>query len=274
MTTIAPTPISRPDVPVSTGREHGTRAPIPLSRIVRVELRKSFDTRAGFWLLASIGIASLLATGAVLLFAPADQFSYSMFTLAIGFPMSVILPMIASLSVTAEWSQRSGLTTFTLIPHRGRVVLAKAIAVVLIAAASMLVAFLVGALGNVIGSAIGGLPAVWDQDVTDLLYLVLGNTLLLMVGFMLGVLIRSSAGALVAYLIYAFVAPTLLTFLALGQEWFREWQPWIDPNYSQDALFVGGFTGEQWAQLAVTSLVWLVLPLAVGVRSLLRSEVK
>ena len=32
----------------------------------RVELRKSFDTRAGFWLLASIGIASLLTTGAVI----------------------------------------------------------------------------------------------------------------------------------------------------------------------------------------------------------------
>jgi hypothetical protein len=37
-------------------------APIPLSRIVAVELRKSFDTRAGFWMLASIGLAALLAT--------------------------------------------------------------------------------------------------------------------------------------------------------------------------------------------------------------------
>ena len=42
--------------------------------------------------------------------------------------MTIILPMIAILSVTSEWSQRSGLTTFTLVPHRGRVILAKAIA--------------------------------------------------------------------------------------------------------------------------------------------------
>jgi ABC-2 type transport system permease protein len=249
-------------------------APIPLGRLVTVELRKSLDTRAGFWLLASIGIASLLATGAVLLFAPAEQFTYSTFTLAIGFPMSVILPMVAILSVTAEWSQRSGLTTFALVPHRGRVILAKGFAVVLIAAVSMVVAFLVGALGNILGSAVAGVPSVWDEGPLDLLYLLLGNTLLLMVGFMLGVLIRSSAGALVAYLIYAFVAPTLLTFLALGQEWFRDWQPWIDPNYSQDALFRGGFAAEQWAQLAVTSAVWLVLPLVIGIRSLLRAEVK
>jgi hypothetical protein len=32
-------------------------------------------------------------------------------------PMSVILPIIAVLSVTAEWSQRSGLATFTLVPR-------------------------------------------------------------------------------------------------------------------------------------------------------------
>ena len=73
---------------------------------------------------------------------------------------------------------------------------------------------------------------------------------------------------------HAFVAPTLLTFLALSQKWFADLQPWVDPNYSQDALFRGGFSGEQWAQLAVTTLVWLVVPLAAGVRSLVRSEVK
>ena len=41
-----------------------------MGRIVGVELRKMFDTRAGFWLLASIGILSVLATGAAILFAP------------------------------------------------------------------------------------------------------------------------------------------------------------------------------------------------------------
>jgi hypothetical protein len=81
---------------------------IPLSRIVGVELRKSFDTRAGFWLLASIGGASLITTGAIILFAPADEFTYSTFTMAIAFPMSVILPMIAVLSVTAGGLNAAG----------------------------------------------------------------------------------------------------------------------------------------------------------------------
>ena len=96
--------------------------PIPMSRIVGVELRKMFDTRSGFWLMATIAIGALLATGAVILWAPDDQLTYSTFASAIGFPMSVILPMVAILSVTSEWTQRIGLTTFTLLPSRGRVI--------------------------------------------------------------------------------------------------------------------------------------------------------
>ena len=69
--------------------------PIPLARIVGVEVRKSFDTRSGFWLLAGIGIAALLTSGAVIAWAPASQLAHSEFCLAIGVPMTVILPIIA-----------------------------------------------------------------------------------------------------------------------------------------------------------------------------------
>jgi ABC-type transport system involved in multi-copper enzyme maturation permease subunit len=249
-------------------------APIPLSRIVKVELRKSFDTRAGFWLLMSIGIAAILATSAVLLFAPEEQIIYDNFAAAIGFPMAVILPMIAILSVTREWSQRSGLTTFTLAPHRGRVVLAKALVAVSIAVVSMLLAFSVGAVGNVFGSAIAGVDPVWDIGWAAALNIVLANILGLLVGFMLGVLIRNSAGAIVAYFVYSLLLSTLTSVLAETQQWFRDLQPWVDFNYAQTALFNGALTDEQWAQLGVTSLAWLVAPLVLGVWMLLRSEIK
>jgi hypothetical protein len=248
---------------------------IPLSRVVAVELRKSFDTRAGFWLLASIGIAALLTTAAVIAWAPTSEVSYSQFTLAIGVPMTVILPIIAVLSVTSEWSQRSGLATFTLVPHRGRVLLAKAIAVLFVAVVATAVAFAVGAVGNLAGSALVDIPAAWDVDAADAANFALGNVLLLLVGFTLGALLRSSAGAIVAYMIYAFVVPGLLAFLAFNQAWFRDARAWVDPKYNQDALLQGtALTGEQWTHLAVTSLVWLLVPLTVAVLNLLRSEVK
>ena len=247
---------------------------IPLARIVSVELRKSFDTRSGFWLLASIGIASVLTTAGVLLFAAADQRTYSTFTLAIGFPMAVILPMIAILSVTGEWSQRSGLTTFTLVPHRGRIILAKAIVALLVAVGSMVIAFTVGAAGNAVGAALSGTAPVWDQGIATVASVVLGNTLIILVGFMLGVLIRNSAGAIVAYFVFAFVLPPLLELLAATQSWFHGAWPWVDPNVTQHLLFHGPLVGEQWLQLGFTSLVGLVVPLAIGLWALLRSEVK
>jgi ABC-2 type transport system permease protein len=249
-------------------------APIPLSRIVSVELRKSFDTRSGFWLLASIGITALIATGAVLLFAPDDELTYDTFAGAIGFPMAVILPMVAVLSVTSEWSQRSGLTTFTLVPHRGRTILAKAIVAIGIGVTSMLLAFSLGAIGNLIGPMITGTDRVWDDGPMILANIVLANVLGLMVGFMLGVVIRNSAGAIVAYFVYSFVLPTLSMVLAASQDWFKDLQPWIDFNFAQGNLFGNDISATEWAQLGVTSVFWLIIPLTIGLRLVLRSEVK
>ena len=44
-------------------------------------------------------------------------------------------------------------------------------------------------------------------------------------------------------MIYAFVAPGLLAFLAFNQDWFRDARPWVDPKYNQDALLNGGLSG-------------------------------
>jgi ABC-2 type transport system permease protein len=248
--------------------------PIPMTRIVGVELRKMFNTRSGFWLMASIGIAALLATGATILFAPDRELTQEAFSAAIGFPMAVILPMVAILSVTSEWSQRSGLTTFTLVPHRGRVIGAKVWATLVVAVVSMTVALAVGALGNVVGSAIAGVDTVWDLSVLDFALIVLGNALGMLAGFMLGVVLRNSPSAIVGYFVISFVLPTLFMVLANAQAWFEDVWPWIDFNYAQGALFNGDPSAADWAHLGVTGLVWLVIPMAIGLRVVVRSEVK
>lgn len=190
-------------------------------------------------------------------------------------PISVILPIIATLSVTSEWTQRSGLATFTLVPHRGRVLLAKALAALAVAVASTVVAFAVGAGGNIAGSHMTGVPTLWDQDLVDVGFFALANVMLVMVGFTLGALIRNSAGAIVSYMIYAFVAPGLLAFLAFSQQWFRDARPWVDAKYNQDLLLRGdAMSGPDWAHVAVTSTIWMLVPMFIGVVALLRSEVK
>ncbi len=249
---------------------------VPLARVTQVELRKMFDTRSGFWLIASIAITSLLAAGGVILWAPDDELTYSTFATAIRFPVVVILPLIAILAVTSEWSQRTGLTTFTLIPHRSRIITAKAISSVLIAVAAMGLTFAVGALGNLLSAAVTGTALVWDVTLTQCLYYILGMVLSLLIGFMLGVLIRSSTGAVVAYFVLTFVLPTISGLLADSQAWFRDLQPWIDIQFAQSGLFIfdQALTGEQWANIAVTGVTWLLVPLLVGLGFVMRAEVK
>jgi ABC-2 type transport system permease protein len=249
---------------------------IPLTRITQVELRKMLDTRSGFWLLASIAITAVLATGAVILWAPNNELTYSTFVSAIGFPMAVLLPLVAILSVTGEWSQRSGLTTFTLIPHRHRIITAKAISSVLVGAVSVLLAFAVGALGNLLNAALTSATLVWDVSLTEFSYFLLGSVLGLLIGFMLGILIRASSGAIAAYFVYSFLLPTIFLVLATNQSWFKDLQPWIDVTFAQGPLFAfdGALTGEQWANIAVTGLIWMVIPLAVGLGFVTRAEVK
>lgn len=250
--------------------------PVPLTRITAVELRKMFDTRSGFWLIASIAISAVLAAAGVIVFAADDELTYSTFATAIRFPVVIILPLIAILAVTSEWSQRTGLTTFTLVPHRRRVIAAKAISSVVIAVAAMALTFAVGAVGNLLGAAVTETTPVWDVTITQCLYYVFGMVLSLLVGFMLGVLIRASIGAVVAYFVYTFLLPTIFSLVAGGSQWFHDLQPWIDLQFAQSGLFVfdKSLTGEQWANIGVTGIVWLVIPLLIGLRLVMRAEIK
>jgi hypothetical protein len=256
---------------------HTTRAVsarIPLTRLVSVELRKMFDTRSGFWLMASIVITSVLATAALIAFGRDNQLTYDNFAAAIGAPMTVILPMIGILAVTSEWSQRSGLTTFTLVPHRGRVLGAKFLAAISVGVVAMFVALVVGALGTLIGSAIVGIDPVWNVSVTHFALIVLGSVLGMLFGFMLGLVIRSSAGAIVTYFVYTLVLPPLLGLLAANQQWFATLQPWVDYNVAQRPLFDGTVSSQQWQHLATAGGLWFVLPMVVGLLIVRRAEVK
>jgi ABC-2 type transport system permease protein len=249
--------------------------PIPTTRLVKIELRKMLNTRSGFWMLVSIGVLSVIATGAVLIFAPQSEIAYGNFVAAISLPMSVILPMIAILGVTSEWSQRSGLTTFTLVPSRGRVIGAKAFATFAVGVVSMAVAFAVGAVGNLLGSTIMGLDTVWDVSLAAAAQILLGDLVGMAIGFTLGVVLRHSAAAIVGYFVVSLVLPGILALLAQVRPWFTDLQPWIDWNYTQVALFENATdTAREWAMLASTTSIWIALPLGIGLLFLRRSEVK
>ena len=270
MTTTAP-PLAHHPV----HEQHDELPTIPLGRVVRVELRKMFNTRSGFWLMASLVIVGVLATIGTIVFAPDDQLTHNTFAAAIGYPMTIVLPIIAILAITGEWSQRTGLTTFTLVPDRRRVLLAKTVSSVIVGIVAMLVALVFGVVGNVVGTAITGTDLVWDLSVAQFGTIVVGSLLCLLTGTMLGMLVRSSPGALVAYFVLTLVLPTLFGILAANQPDFVDMRPWVDAELARSFLFEGPpADGEQWAQVATTAGIWLVLPAMFGLRGVLRSEVK
>ncbi|MCR1782610.1 ABC transporter permease [Nocardioides carbamazepini] len=262
------------DVAPPAARTRPAPAPTPFRRVLRVELRKMFDTRSGFWLMASIVITSVIATGLTIILGDRDTLTFEAFAAAIGSPMSIILPIIGVLAVTSEWSQRTALTTFTLVPHRSRVLGAKLVNTLAIGAVSMVVALGVGALGNLLTATISGVDTQWDISLSAFLQIVLANELGMLLGFALGLLFRSSPAAIVGYFVMNLVLPGLSGALGAAQQWWADNSGWFDPNESRFLLFDGGLGGQEWAQLAVTSALWIALPLLIGMRMVLRSEVK
>ena len=116
--------------------------------------------------------------------------------------------------------------------------------------------------------------ATWDVSLVEFGRIVLANVLGMLMGFMLAVVLRSTPAALVGYLVYSFVLPIAFGTLAAFQGWFADLQPWVDVQYAITGLFSDVVTAEHWQQLGVTTLVWLWIPLAFGLRAVLRAEVK
>lgn len=267
VTTIEATPASR----VIGSVNH---PPIPFTRLLNVERRKMFDTRSGFWLLAGVILLSLIAAGATMIFGHRPDLTYGSFGQAVGIPTTVILPVLGALSVASEWGQRTALTTFTLVPSRARVIAAKLVVIIAVGLASLAVVFAAAALGNLVNAAITGIAPVWNLSPSEVLQIVLADEIGMLMAFMLGAMFRSSAAAVVGYFVYELVLPGVSEALGSAQPWWHSNAAWFDLRSATIPLYDTGMTGHEWAQLTVAALIWLVIPLMIAVRMLLRSEVK
>ncbi|WP_166849085.1 ABC transporter permease subunit [Isoptericola sp. BMS4] len=252
--------------------------PVPFGRLVGVEVRKTGDTRSSRWILLALGLLAAGACAVVLGFMPSETWTYGTFLDQISYPLALGIPMLAVLSVAGEWGQRSALTTFTLVPRRGRVVAAKAAVAAGYVVVTMALAFGLAALCTLVAGAAAGDDAasvLWDVPVGQQLRLVLFMAVAMAVGFTLAVVLRHTAAAMVGYLLIALVLPNLSSLLASVQDWYRDAAPWVEITSAQyNLLGPDAPTGEQWAQLGTTVLLWIVLPLTLGVRRLLRVEIR
>ncbi|MEU8239507.1 ABC transporter permease [Actinoplanes missouriensis] len=241
---------------------------IPLPRLTVVELRKLADTRAGFWLLLVIGLATI-GTSAILLgwAEDADQTFEAFFTFGLV-PSTVLLPVLGILSITSEWSQRTALATFTLVPARGRVLLAKLASGTIIAIGAAAATGLLAAAGNVIAGMMGG-DASWGIDASLVWQGLLMQVVFVLMGIGFGALLQNTPLAIVIY----FALPTVWSILGETIKGLRTASEWLDLNVTSQAMSEPGMTGGEWARFGVSVAVWVVLPLLLGTVRVLRREV-
>lgn len=243
------------------------RAPItrpPLPRLVRVELRKMTDTRAGFWLLLLIAVAAIAAVAVTLIAGKeSDQTLNNLFGIC-GITVALLLPVVGLLSVTGEWSQRTGLATFTLVPDRGRVIAAKVIAGCALALTALVVCLLSGAAGNLIA---GG---SWSVDLPRVSGGALYMLIVMVAGLSVGLLLTRSAPAIIAY----FVLPSAIGVLTQTVHGVQGASEWFDLGKTTAPLGAGDMAAGDWPRLAVSVVIWIGLPLAFGLLRLRRQEVK
>jgi hypothetical protein len=240
--------------------------PQRLSTLLRVELRKLVDTRSGKAILG-IGVAIPLAALVWMLFQGADLIvswrTYSQFRPVLG----LTIPLIGLFAMTAEWTQRTALTTFTLSPRRGRVLAMKFVAAfgLSMAVLAVVVGMTVGAVA--LGGLITGRTPSYEFIGTDLRGLVIMTSLQVIMAAGFGALAAQTAAAVGAFL----VAPTLWS--VAGPLLFGSNAQWLDVFSAYDQLSSDAPLTNL-PQTITAIVIWVVLPTTIGVARSLRREVK
>jgi hypothetical protein len=238
---------------------------IPFDTLVRAELRKTVDVRAARWMLFASGLLVAGAEAVPLVFphnVTQDRASYLTWA-ALG--LSRLLPLVLLMAMTAEWSQRTAMTTFTLEPRRGRVLGAKVLAGLIISVVAGLFALLAGTVAVLAAGHAGRVVASgwnWSELAGFALFIVLTS----MVGMAIGAAVHNTAAAIVSY----FVLAGLFSLLMIPA--LQKAGDWINTGTTFGWMLAGDWSGHV-GQIAVSAALWIALPLAVGTVRTVRREV-
>jgi ABC-2 type transport system permease protein len=252
-------------------RTHGIEAPpsaavgpIPFLRLVRVEWAKATDTRAARWLLGLVGLSTAGTMLAPIVAPTSFDQTYTSYLAVAALALSILLPVVAILMLTGEWSQRSVFTTFTQEPRRIRVVNAKLAASLVLGCAAAVFGGVVTAASLALASASGRAleSNLTVGAITGYLLFVLLNVF---AGVALGALLQSSATAIAT----SFALPAAFALLGTASTLVSEW---IDMSTTFNWVLESKWEGHV-PQISVSVLFWVAVPLAAGVGRTIRRDV-
>lgn len=220
------TAATKPVAPVQAGRPGFTGA-------LRSEITKILSVRSTYWTLLAL-VVLVIGLGAIGSAAAAshpgqngpgfDPTARSLFGLYLG---QLIISVLGALTITSEYATGMIRTSLTVLPRRGVMFAAKAVAFAAVTLATSLVAcFLAFFLGQAIMSG-GHIGATLGQP--GVLRAVTGGALFLtgcgLLAFGLGMILRHTAGAIAATTALLFVLTLLVN--ALPQAWQSRADKWL-----------------------------------------------
>ena len=103
---------------------------------------------------------------------------------------------------------------------------------------------------------------------------MINQTFAMLGGFALACLLLNTPAAIVTYFVYRYVLPGLFAIGSALMEWFSDFAPWIDFQGASVELYDMPLSGTEWAHLAMSGFIWLVVPLVIGLWRIRRAEVE
>lgn len=242
-----------------------------LPRFTYIELRKSVDTKSALVLLAVIFV---LAAGFAVL-ASTGEPDLNSFVGSALIPLPFLLPVISALSATSEWSQRATVTTFSLVPRRSRILVARLMATVLLVLL-LASAIVVTTMAIFVVMHPAAFQATdWAEFAKTLWSILVLAITAALTGVAMGYLLLIPALAISVTLL---VPVAYDVFISLR---FPDVGPWISSLAFSQWLMKPNLTWESSGLDTIglgpalsSLLLWTVLPLAAGWVRQLRKEVK
>jgi ABC-2 type transport system permease protein len=165
------------------------------------------------------------------------------------------------LTMTAEWSQRTALTTFTLESRRSRVLAAKVVASLAISVIGGCTAFGIAQAGLAVALADGRHEALgwsWQELAGFALFVIHTRAI--------GSALHNTAAAIVTY--FALAGVTSLLLIPAVQRAGS----WVNTGETFGWMLAGQWSGHA-AQITSSALIWVAVPLAIGAIRITRRDI-
>lgn len=240
------------------------------STMVLVELRKSVNTRAGKGLLlTALGVIAIFAMISATTLSGAQIDVAEMLRFAAA-PLFILMPTVAMISVTTEWTTRSAMTTFLLNPRRSQVAVSKLLAGWILSIGALIVAAgLCWLIGGLVAAATGSritfeAGALLGSFTYCLISIVALNLLAMAIG---SIVISTALGVAIFFLFTAGID-------GLVGLVFPAWSSYLSFNAGLDAIANISLTGSNALPSVIAVAFWLAVPAVIGLQLFRTREIR